>query len=631
MQPKRFLETQATLVIWLTLALSVPTDGIASPVGTAFTYQGKLDESGIPVTGTVDLELRLFDDPIGGLQTGPTVQLEDVIVQDGLFSVELDLGSVFTNDVALWLELGVRGGAETGAYTLLSPRPKVSPTPLALHATTADLLDGLDADQLVRADGDSMTGSLEMQDSRIELLEGSHRGGELYADVEGLTLTTPGNDRVRIDSELHVTERVGIGLADPGQMLHVNGALRIGDTVNNSSGSIRFNGTDFEGHDGTGWRSFTSGAEGFVDLTSAQTIGGTKTFTRRIAADGGLLAREEIIVGTASQGSHIDLYTSSGALNLFRVGGSKFGELRTNTENDFVLQANNGQLRTQGDLYLQFSSSSSFRDLYADDVIAHDTLQIRDGNGVLQGQFLGSGDDVQFLDGPNDGHLIIRDRLHVSGDSTDRYLTFGAGTAENITFEEGNFSVRDLDLRLGASSDGLLRVFGNAYVSRALDVDGTLDVDDDIELGRNLIFSNLPTGANDGQVCFDDTVIGDIVIRCSSSRRYKQSIARFAPGLAVVQRLRPVSFEWKRSGRPDVGFVAEEVAQLDPLLATYHEGRVDGVKYDRLTTVLVNAIQEQQAQIDALRALVCERRHDAEACGGTRAAPETAAPWELTR
>jgi len=69
-----------------------------------------------------------------------------------------------------------------------------------------------------------------------------------------------------------------------------------------------------------------------------------------------------------------------------------------------------------------------------------------------------------------------------------------------------------------------------------------------------------------------------------------------------VARLRPVSFQWKDRDVRDLGFVAEEVAEIDPLLATYNDqGEIEGVKYRQLTAVLVNAIQEQQVQIAALR------------------------------
>jgi hypothetical protein len=87
---------------------------------------------------------------------------------------------------------------------------------------------------------------------------------------------------------------------------------------------------------------------------------------------------------------------------------------------------------------------------------------------------------------------------------------------------------------------------------------------------------------------------------CSSSLRYKTDLAPYRSGLSVINRLRPISFTWKDGGMRDLGFGAEDVEQIDPLLVTYNkEGEVEGVKYDRINVVLVNALKEQQQQIQA--------------------------------
>ena len=55
----------------------------------------------------------------------------------------------------------------------------------------------------------------------------------------------------------------------------------------------------------------------------------------------------------------------------------------------------------------------------------------------------------------------------------------------------------------------------------------------------------------------------------------------------------------------DVGFGAEEVNAVEPLLTTRNDkGEIEGVKYAQITTVLVNAIKEQQTELDRLRKLV---------------------------
>ncbi|HET8674659.1 MAG TPA: tail fiber domain-containing protein, partial [Blastocatellia bacterium] len=73
-------------------------------------------------------------------------------------------------------------------------------------------------------------------------------------------------------------------------------------------------------------------------------------------------------------------------------------------------------------------------------------------------------------------------------------------------------------------------------------------------------------------------------------------------GLKLVSRLRPVTFDWKETKAHDLGLVAEEVAEVEPLLVTHNDkGEIEGVKYDRFSAVLINAIKEQQSQIESLQ------------------------------
>ncbi|HZE70282.1 MAG TPA: tail fiber domain-containing protein [Pyrinomonadaceae bacterium] len=89
---------------------------------------------------------------------------------------------------------------------------------------------------------------------------------------------------------------------------------------------------------------------------------------------------------------------------------------------------------------------------------------------------------------------------------------------------------------------------------------------------------------------------------CGSSLRYKQNISPFDSGLNLVKRLSPITFNWKQGGMKDLGLGAEDVEKVDPLLVTYNaKGEVEGVKYDRVAVVLINAVKEQQKEIETLR------------------------------
>jgi len=96
---------------------------------------------------------------------------------------------------------------------------------------------------------------------------------------------------------------------------------------------------------------------------------------------------------------------------------------------------------------------------------------------------------------------------------------------------------------------------------------------------------------------------------CSSSLRYKKDLLPFTPGLSLISQLHPITFKWKADNSPDLGFGAEDVAKAEPLLVTHNaNGEVEGVKYDRISAVLVNAVKEQQAQIELLRKQVAQQQ-----------------------
>ena len=74
-------------------------------------------------------------------------------------------------------------------------------------------------------------------------------------------------------------------------------------------------------------------------------------------------------------------------------------------------------------------------------------------------------------------------------------------------------------------------------------------------------------------------------------------------------------FKWTTNeGNEDLGFIAEEVSGVDPILATYDPtGHEQGVKYRRMTAVLTKAVQDlheiveaQGEEIDQLKAMVNE-------------------------
>ncbi len=111
---------------------------------SAFTFQGKLADAGSPANGAYDLQFKLYDLPSGGILFGTLVR-DDVGVTQGIFTVTLDYGAnVFTTNSGRYLEVAVRPGISTGAFTTINPRQELTASPYSLQSVRAAKADDAD-------------------------------------------------------------------------------------------------------------------------------------------------------------------------------------------------------------------------------------------------------------------------------------------------------------------------------------------------------------------------------------------------------------------------------------------------------------------------------------------------------
>ncbi len=156
-------------------------------------------------------------------------------------------------------------------------------------------------------------------------------------------------------------------------------------------------------------------------------------------------------------------------------------------------------------------------------------------------------------------------------------------------------------------------------ISTNASITGTASVHGDANFDGLVTFNNMPNGGLP-IVCYSTT--SNFFSQCASSRRFKKNINDFSRGLDLIRSLRPVTFDWKSDDRHDIGLIAEEVETVEPMLATYlKDGQIQGVRYDLIGVVLINAVKEQQAQIESqqrqineLKRLVCLMNKQSEIC-----------------
>jgi hypothetical protein len=102
---------------------------------TAFTYQGELNSSNAPATGSYDFRFKIYN-AINSVVAGPLTNAP-VGVANGLFTVTLDFGPGVFDGSSRSLEIGVRSYGDTNVYTVLAPRQTLASVPYAIQAINA--------------------------------------------------------------------------------------------------------------------------------------------------------------------------------------------------------------------------------------------------------------------------------------------------------------------------------------------------------------------------------------------------------------------------------------------------------------------------------------------------------------
>ena len=103
---------------------------------------------------------------------------------------------------------------------------------------------------------------------------------------------------------------------------------------------------------------------------------------------------------------------------------------------------------------------------------------------------------------------------------------------------------------------------------------------------------------------------GDVVAFASSDERLKDNIELISNPIEKVQSLKGVTWDWNENADelqqslPNVGVIAQDVEKVLPELVTDRDNGYKGVDYAKLTGLLIEAIKEQQKEIDELKSKI---------------------------
>ncbi|MBS0197214.1 MAG: hypothetical protein JSR77_10690 [Planctomycetes bacterium] len=118
------------------LIAAAMTAASAQSFTTGFTYQGRLDEAGVPAASSYDMRFRLYTLSVGGVQVGSTLSALNITPENGCFAVKLDFGTGAYTGQTRWLEIDVAYAGSSG-YTTLTPRRELTAAPHASFSLNA--------------------------------------------------------------------------------------------------------------------------------------------------------------------------------------------------------------------------------------------------------------------------------------------------------------------------------------------------------------------------------------------------------------------------------------------------------------------------------------------------------------
>lgn len=236
------------------------------------------------------------------------------------------------------------------------------------------------------------------------------------------------------------TGGLGIGVDNPTEKLHVNGAVRLGTTTDSNAGTLRWNGTDFQGYTGSAWKTLTGDSrwsqqllsdniyfnDGFVGIGDV-----TPDYPLDVEADAPSCVR----VSNSYTGASSSFGVFSNVINT--ASGSKYG---------FYSQVGNGGESHTNNLYGLYSyissaASGTHYGVYADVIGADDYAIYGYNPSGWAGYFNGEGVFLKNLSIGSElplGMLNVHDPVNERAEMYITPVATSSGDTSSLFFAEDN-------------------------------------------------------------------------------------------------------------------------------------------------------------------------------------------------
>ena len=411
--------------------------------------------------------------------------------------------------------------------------------------------------------------------------------------------------------------------------------VQIGNSILNNAGNIRWTGVDFEGFDGTVWKSLT--AAGITSETDPQVGTNTTNFLSKwngtsLVTSGIFDNATNVGIGTSTPSQKLDVVgniKSSGTLTA--TGGNS-----TNWNSAFGW----GNHATAGYLTSELDPKIG--------VIGSDYIPRWNGSTLVNSAIRSSQSTVGIGIPPNPLYGLLVATSEFSGTiaidfdllgtllGSSKTLFLGGGFFQgSIGYEEATNCIsisantvdaRNLNVNLFTGNVGVK----NTLPQFPLDVTGDIHSSTGIRIGDGERFSDggfFTVACNSNIDHETDNLDGlgssakrwidlwavDGTINTSDARE-KSNVKNLEYGIKDVMKLRPVSYTWIKNPErgTKLGLIAQELQEVIPEVVRDWERKADektgerkvvpsvrlGVMYDDIIPVLISGIQDQQRTIE---------------------------------
>ena len=326
----------------------------------------------------------------------------------------------------------------------------------------------------------------------------------------------------------------------------------------------------------------------------------------------------DTFTGTLTLNGQLDLSSTDTAaryIHMPRGGGITFyGDTSQHhgifSRNNSNSSADDILITSYGAVYIDLDSNSN-NSSGADFIIGRH-------NSTSQNLFSINGETAHSTlgyDGQNPNFKLIYDDNHGNGDGWDTVIQLGrlqdrhSGSGVFPTYQ----NVNGYGLYMQGNSDGCF--FGMEEYNSSPNFRPVIAWGDDTTDSPFFIrYNNSAEFAftYDGKFHADDDIIA--FSTTTSDARYKDNVSTIENALDKVQKIRGVEFDWNatsKKGKHDIGFIAQEIEEVVPEIVSEQEMLVGDfenteekaktVAYGQVTALLVEAVKEQQDQIEYLK------------------------------